>query len=56
VAGLSPQVAGGIVWFLDDQRHLDRHQTDQSRVRYREALARLDPADVRVLANRSIPG
>lgn len=55
-AGVSAQVAGGIVWFLDDQMHLDRHQNEASRNRYRGALASLDPAQVRVLASRSIPG
>lgn len=56
LAGLSAQVAGGVVWFLDDQLHLDRHQTQQSRTRYRDTLASLNPAEVRALANQAIPG
>ena len=49
-AGLSPQVAGGVVWFLDDQRHLDRAQGQSTRTRYRRALDGLDPAAVAELA------
>lgn len=53
--GLSAQVAGGIVWFLDDQMHLDRHQGQKSRNRYRKDLDELDPVAIRALG-RSIPG
>jgi hypothetical protein len=55
-AGLTPQLAGGVVWFLDDQRHLDRHQSDKSRNRYRRELDELDPDAIRALARRAIPG
>jgi len=52
-SGLTAQVAGGIVWFLDDQVNLDRRQTNVTRVRYRRVLAELDPEEVRA---RAIPG
>jgi hypothetical protein len=59
VAGVSPRVAGNLVWFLEDQWLLDRHQTDTSRSRYRATLRDLDPERVlrrgRQLA-RPIPG
>jgi len=54
--GVSPQTAMGLVFFIDDQRHLDRHQTQQSRTRYRRQLEGLDLATVAELANRAIPG
>ena len=54
-AGETPTVAGNLVWFLDEQVTLDRHLTERSRVRYRQALAELDPEKVRAAA-RSIPG
>jgi hypothetical protein len=49
-AGLSSRVAGGVVWFLDDQRNLDRHQSDHSRARYRRILAGLDRRAIRARA------
>lgn len=51
-AGESPQVAGNLVWFLEEQVTLERHLTDTSRSRYRRVLAELDPDQVR----RTIPG
>ncbi len=53
--GISPPTASGLVFFLDDQRHLDRHQDDSTRVRYRRILSTLDVARVADLANRAIP-
>lgn len=53
--GETPNVAGNLVWFLDEQVTLDRHLTDTSRTRYRRRLAELDPEGVRAAA-RSIPG
>jgi hypothetical protein len=55
-AGISPQVAGGLVWFLDDQMALERTQTDKSRVRYRSILTTLDKAQVAAAAKRAFPG
>jgi hypothetical protein len=55
-AGISPQTAGGLVWFLDDQRNLDRTQTQQSRTRYRAMLSTLDKAQVAAAAKRAFPG
>ncbi|MGA2835485.1 MAG: hypothetical protein ABSF84_02700 [Acidimicrobiales bacterium] len=52
--GVTAQQAMGLVFFLDDQRHLDRHQTHQSRSRHRQILAGLDIASV-ASAARSIP-
>ena len=54
-AGETPTVAGNLVWFLEEQRSLDRHLSKLSRHRYRCALDELDPDKVRKLA-RSIPG
>lgn len=51
--GVSPQVAGGLVWFLEDQLTLDRTQNAATRVRYRRVLAELDPEKVREEANRA---
>jgi|HubBroStandDraft_6_1064221.scaffolds.fasta_scaffold667821_3 hypothetical protein len=48
---LSATVAGQLVWFLDEQIHLDRHLTERSRVRYRDILDTLDLDRV----NRPIP-
>lgn len=45
-AGIPAQTAMGLVFFLDDQLHLERHQTDKSRVRYRRLLSQLDLAMV----------
>lgn len=51
--GVTPQVAGNLVWFLEDQRDLrPLAQMANTRTRYREALAQLDPAEVA----RAIPG
>lgn len=55
-AGMSPQVAGNVVWFLEDQRTLDRSLSKATRNNYRRALAELNPAEVRRLATRTIPG
>ncbi len=49
--GVSPTVAGQLVWFLDEQLHLDRHLSKEARGRYRRILEGLDPDRV----NRSIP-
>ena len=46
-AGIPAARAGALVFFLDDQRHLDRHQAEATRTRYRALLAELDPAVVR---------
>lgn len=54
--GVTPQVAGGIVWFLDDQRMLDRSQTDSTRNRYRQILATLSPSEVAKAAAEAFPG
>ena len=54
-AGVSPQVAGGIVWFIEAQQTLPRHQTGPSRTRYRQTLAELDPEQVLDIG-RAIPG
>jgi len=54
--GVSPQVAGGLVWFLEDQLLLARTQTDHTRTRYRRVLAELDPAKVARAAKQAIPG
>jgi hypothetical protein len=51
-SGLSAQVAGGLVWFIDDQRSLDRHFNPVTGTRYRQILAELDPDEVA----RAIPG
>jgi len=50
--GVSPAIAGNIVWFLDDQRQLERHLTEPTRGKYRKILSGLDPDKVR----RAIPG
>ena len=50
-SGVTPVVAGQLVWFLDDQRHLDRHLDKASGVRYRRILRDLDPESV----SRAIP-
>jgi hypothetical protein len=48
--GVSPQVAAGLVFFLGDQVHLDRHQDQRSRTRYRSILSGLDRHEVAQLA------
>ena len=40
--GVSAQQANGLVFFLDDQLHLERHQDADSRRRYRRLLDGLD--------------
>lgn len=55
VCGVPPQVAGNLVWFLEDQLTLDRTQTGMTRTRYRRILADLDPDEV-ARAARAIPG
>jgi hypothetical protein len=50
-AGVSPTLAGQLVWFLLEQQSLDRHLTDKSRVKYRRILADLDLDSV----NSAIP-
>ncbi len=50
--GLSPTLAGNIVWWLVDQRSLDRHMSAEVGVKYRRILAELDPNAVA----RAIPG
>lgn len=53
--GVPAQVAGNLVWFLEDQMNLEREQSPATRLRYRKALAELDPEEVRRAA-RTIPG
>jgi hypothetical protein len=50
-AGVPPQVASGLVFFLEDQLTLERHQTDQTRTRYRKVLRDLDIEDVEEAAD-----
>jgi len=51
--GVSAAVAGNLVWFLVDQRDLDRHLSKGARMKYRDILEDLpDPDTVR----RRIPG
>ena len=45
-AGLSPSVAGGVVFFLDEQRTLDRHFSPDQRTNYRRLLAEFDPDEI----------
>lgn len=54
-AGQTPNVAGNLVWFLEEQVTLERHLSPDSRVNYRRRLAELDPSEVRELG-RAIPG
>lgn len=51
--GLSASIAGGVVWFLEDQLLLDRTQHTHTRTKYRRVLESLDPSAVRA---RAIPG
>jgi hypothetical protein len=54
--GVSGAIAGNLVWFLEDQRRLDRHQGEGTRTKYRAILRdELDPSLVREAA-RAIPG
>ncbi|MHB1519301.1 MAG: hypothetical protein ACYCVN_12445 [Acidimicrobiales bacterium] len=55
-AGVSPTLAGQLVWFLDEQLSLDRSTAGTSRSRYRHVLAELDPDLISRSANRAIPG
>jgi hypothetical protein len=55
-SGVSPTLAGQVVWFLDEQLHLDRHLGEASRTKYRRVLEGLDVARVADLADRAIPG
>jgi len=41
-SGVSPTVAGQLVWFLLEQQSLDRHLSEESRTKYRKALGALD--------------
>jgi len=53
--GVPAQIAGNLVWFLEDQLLLDRTQAETTRGRYRRVLSELDPDEVRRAA-RAIPG
>ncbi|MDA8316494.1 MAG: hypothetical protein M0010_15195 [Actinomycetota bacterium] len=53
--GVSPAIAGNLVWFLEDQRSLDRHLAADTGVKYRRILAELDPDEV-LRAARTTPG
>lgn len=56
-SGVAARVAGNLVWFLEDQVVLDRHQTDTTRTRYRHQLQRLDIDQVRRVGRAlAIPG
>jgi hypothetical protein len=48
-------VAGRLVFFLEDQIRLDRHQSESSRNRFRRVLKDLDPKEVANLASRPVP-
>ena len=50
--GVSPAASAGLVFFLDDQLLLERHQSEHARVRYRAILRDLDPE----LVSRAIGG
>jgi hypothetical protein len=52
---VAPRIAGVLVFFLDDQIQLRRHQSDTARVEYRRILASLDIDEVRSAANQAIP-
>lgn len=45
-SGVTPPVAGNLVWFLEDQQMLNRTQTPKTRTRYRQQLADLDITQV----------
>ena len=53
--GVSPAIAGNLVWFLEDQLVLERNSSDKSRVSYRCILRALDPVEV-LRAARTTPG
>jgi hypothetical protein len=53
--GVTAQLAGNLVWFLDDQVELDRHLSESTRTRLRSELAKYDPAEVLATA-RAIGG
>ena len=44
--GITPTVAGQLVWFLDEQLHLERSLNQASRARYRQILRKLDIDEV----------
>jgi hypothetical protein len=54
-AGVTPTVAGQLVWFLYEQLTLDRALSGTSRTRYREELERLDYDIVAREARRAMP-
>jgi hypothetical protein len=54
-AGVPPSQAAGIVFFIDDQLHLDRHQSEGARKQYRKVLSGLDPEAVRANATSHTP-
>lgn len=51
-AGVSPVVAGNLVFWLEDQARLDRHFSKEQGVQYRRILRGLDPVKVA----RATPG
>jgi hypothetical protein len=54
-AGMSPTVAGQLVWFLYEQLTLDRSLSAASRRKYRDELDRLDYDIVAREARRAMP-
>lgn len=44
--GVAPATAAGLVFFIDDQMHLERHQSESTRFNYRAVLRELDPKKV----------
>ncbi len=52
-SGVSAAQAGGLVFFIEDQMTLERHQDQKTRSRHRRILAGLDPGTVR---SRAMPG
>lgn len=55
-AGVSPTIAGNLVWFLHEQDTLDRSLSEPSRLKYRKILATLDRSAVEAAARRASPG
>lgn len=55
-AGVSARVTGNLVFFIEDQMRLERHQSHDTRTRYRAELANLDPARIARLVDGAIPG
>lgn len=58
-AGVTPQIAGNLVWFLEDQAtigqsDLGRTQDGATRTRYRRILRELDLADVNRRSTRRV--